>query len=142
PKGTEPVIPLPSTDTATTRARITVRLQAAISFPPEAEVERLLDIPTPSPSPPLHMPHPVNQDAQDYRTRISQRVTTDLQRVDLLMKDRITHQETIKIVEDEAYAAQEAWAHSIGLSQAVGIRHQAQLHETRFQMKQTKIAEL
>nr|GFA37065.1 hypothetical protein [Tanacetum cinerariifolium] len=34
PKGTEPVIPPPSTDTATTGARITVRLQAAISFPP------------------------------------------------------------------------------------------------------------
>nr|GEW60259.1 putative reverse transcriptase domain-containing protein [Tanacetum cinerariifolium] len=37
PKGTEPVIPPPSTDTATTEARITIRLQAAISFPPEAE---------------------------------------------------------------------------------------------------------
>nr|GEU33333.1 reverse transcriptase domain-containing protein [Tanacetum cinerariifolium] len=51
PERTEPVIPPPSTDTATTGARITVRLQAAISFPPEAEVERLLAMPTPSPSP-------------------------------------------------------------------------------------------
>nr|GEY04686.1 putative reverse transcriptase domain-containing protein [Tanacetum cinerariifolium] len=51
PEGTEPVKPSPSTDTATTEARITVRLQAAISFPPEAEVERLLAMPTPSPSP-------------------------------------------------------------------------------------------
>nr|GEW22353.1 putative reverse transcriptase domain-containing protein [Tanacetum cinerariifolium] len=51
PKGTKPVIPPPFTDTATTRARITVRLQAAISFPPEAEVERLLAMLTPSPSP-------------------------------------------------------------------------------------------
>nr|GEX62798.1 reverse transcriptase domain-containing protein [Tanacetum cinerariifolium] len=51
PEGTEPVIPPPSTDTATTGARITVRLQAAISLPPEAEVERLLAMPTPSPSP-------------------------------------------------------------------------------------------
>nr|GEX97940.1 hypothetical protein [Tanacetum cinerariifolium] len=50
-KGTEPIIPPPSTNTATTRARITVRLQAAISFPPEAEVKRLLAMPTPSPSP-------------------------------------------------------------------------------------------
>nr|GFA38459.1 hypothetical protein [Tanacetum cinerariifolium]GFA59915.1 hypothetical protein [Tanacetum cinerariifolium] len=40
-------------------------------------------------------------------------------RVDLLMEDMIVHQETIQIMEDEAYAAQEAWAHSIGLSQAV-----------------------
>ncbi|GJX92194.1 hypothetical protein Tco_0345520 [Tanacetum coccineum] len=40
--GTEPVIPPPSTDITTTGARITVRLQASISLPPEAEVERLL----------------------------------------------------------------------------------------------------
>nr|GEW23459.1 hypothetical protein [Tanacetum cinerariifolium] len=32
---------------------------------------------------------------------------------------RIAHQETIQIIEDEAYAVREAWAHSIGLSQAV-----------------------
>nr|GEV73717.1 retrovirus-related Pol polyprotein from transposon 297 family [Tanacetum cinerariifolium] len=51
PKGTEPVMPPPSTNTATTRARITVRLQAGISFPPEEEVERLLAMPTPPPSP-------------------------------------------------------------------------------------------
>nr|GEY36366.1 hypothetical protein [Tanacetum cinerariifolium] len=50
-EGTEPVIPPPSTGTATTGARITIRIQATISFPPEAEVERLLAMPTPSPSP-------------------------------------------------------------------------------------------
>nr|GEV69580.1 hypothetical protein [Tanacetum cinerariifolium] len=47
----EPVIPPPSNDTATTEARIAVRLQAAIFFPPEAKVERLLAMTTPSPSP-------------------------------------------------------------------------------------------
>nr|GEU51159.1 hypothetical protein [Tanacetum cinerariifolium] len=219
-EGTEPVIPPPSADTATTGARITVRLRAAISFPPEAEVERLLAIPTPSPSPltslsppsagerlarcttpaalpspplpsPLHMLPPVDrrddipetemplrkrfclstlgsstldaearqqgigkvgyiirdtwvdlaeavleishmtvgevntrvtelaelhkhdtqdlyallEDAQDSRTRISQRIVVDSQRVDLLMEDRIAQQETIQIMEDEAYAA-------------------------------------
>ncbi|GKG34007.1 hypothetical protein Tco_0434166, partial [Tanacetum coccineum] len=46
PKGTEPVIPPPSTDITTTGARITVRLQASISLPPEVEVERLLAMPT------------------------------------------------------------------------------------------------
>ncbi|GKC18100.1 hypothetical protein Tco_1014882 [Tanacetum coccineum] len=56
------------------------------------------------------------EDPQDGRTRISQRVTIDSQRVDLLMEDRIAHQETILIVEEEAYAFQEAWAHAIGLS--------------------------
>ncbi|GJS23470.1 hypothetical protein Tco_0452102 [Tanacetum coccineum] len=42
PEGTEPVIPPPSTDISTTGARITVWLQASISLPPEAEIERLL----------------------------------------------------------------------------------------------------
>ncbi|GJW25939.1 hypothetical protein Tco_0039750, partial [Tanacetum coccineum] len=49
------------------------------------------------------------EDAQDSRTRISQRVTMDSQRVDLLMEDRIAHQETVLIVEEEAYASQEAY---------------------------------
>ncbi|GKE81788.1 hypothetical protein Tco_1551788, partial [Tanacetum coccineum] len=242
----EPVIPPPSTDITTTRARITIRLQASISLPPEAEVERLLAMPTPSPSlpislsppsigerlarctatsthsspppmlspllpssgcptqiqtlriastqalidvvtaalpspplpPSLYIPPPVDrrddvpeselpprkrsclstlgpkyeigesstarpireavpeiapmalgevntrvtelaelhehdiqdlyallEDAQESRTRISQRVTIDSQRVDLLMEDRIAHQETILIVEGEAYAS-------------------------------------
>nr|GEV40821.1 hypothetical protein [Tanacetum cinerariifolium] len=51
PEGTEPVIPPPSTDATTTGARITIQLQTAISLPPEAEVERLLAMPTPLPSP-------------------------------------------------------------------------------------------
>nr|GFB95909.1 hypothetical protein [Tanacetum cinerariifolium] len=46
-----PTIPPPSTDTTTTGARITIRPQTSISLPPEAEVERLLAMPTPSPSP-------------------------------------------------------------------------------------------
>ncbi|GKE05861.1 hypothetical protein Tco_1397879 [Tanacetum coccineum] len=58
PEGTEPVIPPPSTDISTTGARITVRLQASISLPPEAEVERLLAMPTPSPSPPILLSPP------------------------------------------------------------------------------------
>ncbi|GKE39078.1 hypothetical protein Tco_1462483, partial [Tanacetum coccineum] len=272
PEGTEPVIPPPSTNITTTGARITVRLQASISLPPEAEVERLLAMPTPSPSPPillsppsagerlarctappalsspplvpspllpssgcptqiqtlrvastqalvdavtaalpsppllplppyLYIPPPVDhrddilkseqpprkrlclstlgssivdaearrqgisevkygirdtwvdpteavpeiapttlgevstgvaelaelhehdtqdlyallEDAQDGRTRISQRVAMDSQRVDLLMGDRMTLQETVWIVEEEVYASREAWAHSIGL---------------------------
>ncbi|GKD79692.1 hypothetical protein Tco_1342313, partial [Tanacetum coccineum] len=58
------------------------------------------------------------EDAQDSRSRISQRVGMDSQRVDLLMGDRMTLQETVWMVEEEAYASREAWAHSIGLSQA------------------------
>ncbi|GJU94915.1 hypothetical protein Tco_1319671 [Tanacetum coccineum] len=42
PEGTEPVIPPPSTDISTTRARITVRRQASISLPLEAETLRVM----------------------------------------------------------------------------------------------------
>nr|GEW20119.1 hypothetical protein [Tanacetum cinerariifolium] len=270
PKGTEPVIPPPSTDTTTNRARITVRLQAAISLPLEAEVKRLLAMPTPPLSPlaslsspfagmastqvlidavtvaipspllppPLYIPPPVDcrddipeikmpprkrlclstlgsrykieesstarptedrridygfvstldakvrrrgigevgygirdtwvvpvetvpeitlntvgevntrvtelaelhkhdthnlyallEDAQDSRTRISQRVATDSQRVDLLMEDMTAHQKTILIVEEEAYVVREAWAHLRGLSQAV--HSELQTHRER-----------
>ncbi|GJY04304.1 hypothetical protein Tco_0370244 [Tanacetum coccineum] len=302
PMGTEPVIPPPSTD-ITIGARITVRPQTSISLPPEAEVERLLAMTTPSPSPPisllppsagdrlvrsmappahsspppvpspllpssgfigalpspplppsLYIPPPVDcrddipeseqppwidyrfvstvdaeerrhgirdvgygirntwvdsaeavpeitpmtvgevntrvielvelhehdtqdlyallEDAQDSRSRISQRVDMDSQRVDLLMGDRMTLQETVWMVEEEAYASREAWAHSIGLSQATHqelqthrdhvyahethlqahqtqlqlqgtlIQTQHQVHETRFQMQQAEIAAL
>ncbi|GJV03217.1 putative reverse transcriptase domain-containing protein [Tanacetum coccineum] len=57
PEGTEPVIPPPSTD-ITIGARITVRPQTSISLPPEAEVERLLTMTTPSPSPPISLSPP------------------------------------------------------------------------------------
>ncbi|GJT88170.1 hypothetical protein Tco_1069887 [Tanacetum coccineum] len=112
------------------------------------------------------------EDAQDSRSRISQRVDMDSQRVDLLMGDRMTLQETVWMVEEEAYASREAWAHSIGLSQATHqelqthrdhvyahethlqahqtqlqlqgtlIQTQHQVHETRFQMQQAELATL
>ncbi|GJZ00771.1 hypothetical protein Tco_0518200 [Tanacetum coccineum] len=198
PEGIEPIMQPPSTDISTTGARITVRLQASISLPPKAEVERLLAMTTPSPSPPislsplstliastqalidavtaalpspplpplppsLYIPPPVDrrddlpefellprkrlclstlgfryeigesstvrptrgrgvdpteavpedlyallEDAQDGKTRISQRVNMDSQRIDLLMGDKMTLQETLWIVEEEAYASQKA----------------------------------
>nr|GFD26927.1 hypothetical protein [Tanacetum cinerariifolium] len=43
--------------------------------------------------------------AQDGRTNISQRVAMDSHRFDLLMGDRMTLQETVWIVDEEAYAA-------------------------------------
>ncbi|GJW54583.1 hypothetical protein Tco_0098668 [Tanacetum coccineum] len=58
PEGTKPLIPPSSTDISTIGARITVRLQASISLPPEAEVERLLAMTTPSPSPPISLSPP------------------------------------------------------------------------------------
>ncbi|GJV92802.1 putative reverse transcriptase domain-containing protein [Tanacetum coccineum] len=82
------------------------------------------------------------EDAQDSRSRTSQRVDMDSQRVDLLIGDRITLQETVWMVEEEAYASREAWAHSIGLSQGTLIQTQHQVHETRFQMHQAKLSAL
>ncbi|GJU50390.1 hypothetical protein Tco_1219945 [Tanacetum coccineum] len=95
-----------------------------------------------------------------------------VEEVDLLIEDRIAHQKTILIVEEEAYASREAWAHAIGLSQAVHyelqthreqvyayesqlhahqtqlqlqgtlIQTQHQVHETRSQMQQAEIASI
>nr|GEV70637.1 hypothetical protein [Tanacetum cinerariifolium] len=253
PKGTEHVMPPPSTDTTTTGARITVQRQAAISFPPEAEVERLLAMPTPSPSPltslsppsvgerlarctapavlpspslppPLHMPPLVDRrddipetempphkrlclstlgsryevgesstarptegrgidygfvstlDAEARRQGIGEveygirdtwvdptetvpeiapmtvgevntRVTElaelhehDTQDLYALLEDAQDSRTRIsqRIVKEEAYAGREAWAHSIGLSQAV--HSELQTHQE--QMQQTEIAEL
>ncbi|GKF05678.1 hypothetical protein Tco_0036346 [Tanacetum coccineum] len=53
-EGTEHVIPPPSAD-ITIGARISIRLQISISLPPAAEVERLLTMTTPSPSPPISL---------------------------------------------------------------------------------------
>nr|GEW59485.1 hypothetical protein [Tanacetum cinerariifolium] len=237
PEGTDPVIPPPSTDIATTKARITVRFQASISLPPKAEVERILAMPTPPPSPlasllpssvrerlarmastqalidvvtvalpsppippPLYIPPPVDRrddvpetempprkrlclstlssryeigesstarptrgreidyglvstlDAEARRRGIGEvgygiRDTwvDPTERVDLLMEDRIAHQETKLIMKEEAYAARDAWAHSIGLSHAVHSEVQTnreQAHEIRFQTQQAEMAEL
>nr|GEW50009.1 putative reverse transcriptase domain-containing protein [Tanacetum cinerariifolium] len=157
PKGSEHVIPPPFTDTATTGARITVRLQAAVSFPPKVEVERLLAMPTPSPSPPtslsppsawerlarctapaalpspplpppLHMQPPVDCRDDILETEMPPRKRLCLS----TLGSRIAHQETIQIVEDEAYAAREAWAHSIRLSQAVHSELQTHQEQVKF----------
>nr|GEX93297.1 hypothetical protein [Tanacetum cinerariifolium] len=162
PERTEHVMPPPSTDTTTTRVRITVRLQAVISFPPEAEVERLLTMPTPSPSP-LTSLSPPSVGERPTRESSTARTTEDRgidyrfirtldakvrrrgikERVDLLMEDRIAHQETIQIVEEEAYAAREAWAHSIRLSQAVYSElqtHREQVYAHDFQLQAELLA--
>ncbi|GKF41831.1 hypothetical protein Tco_0125173, partial [Tanacetum coccineum] len=77
------------------------------------------------------------EDAQDSRSYISQRV-------DLLIGDRMTLQETVWMVEEEAYASRKAWAHSIGLSQATHQelqthRDHVYAHETHFQAHQTQL---
>ncbi|GJW43519.1 hypothetical protein Tco_0072318 [Tanacetum coccineum] len=91
----------------------------------------------------------------------------DTQDLYALLEDasRMTLQETVWMVEEEAYASREAWAHSIGLSQvhrdhvyahethlqahqtqlqlqSTLIQTQHQVHETRFQMQQAELAAL
>ncbi|GJS55357.1 hypothetical protein Tco_0628719 [Tanacetum coccineum] len=63
--------------------------------------------------------------------------------VDVLW-DRMTLQETVWMVEEEAYASREAWAHSIGLSQATHQELQTHhdhvyAHETHIQAHQTQL---
>ncbi|GJT67884.1 putative reverse transcriptase domain-containing protein [Tanacetum coccineum] len=77
------------------------------------------------------------EDAQDSRSRISQRIDIDSQRVDLLMGDRMTLQETIWMVEEEAYASREAWAHLIGLSQVT--HHKIQTHRNHVYAHETHL---
>ncbi|GJR70504.1 hypothetical protein Tco_0016569, partial [Tanacetum coccineum] len=85
------------------------------------------------------------EDAQDSRSRISQRVDMNSQRVDLLMGDRKDYSlETVWMVEEEAYASREAWGRSIGLSQATHQELQTHhdhvyAHETYLQAHQTQL---
>ncbi|GKB71772.1 hypothetical protein Tco_0933184 [Tanacetum coccineum] len=84
------------------------------------------------------------EDAQDSRSRISQRVDMDSQRVDLLTGDMMTLQETMWMVEEEAYASRETWAHLIGLSQVTHQelqthRDHVYAHETHIQAYQTQL---
>ncbi|GKF26827.1 hypothetical protein Tco_0082721, partial [Tanacetum coccineum] len=89
------------------------------------------------------------EDAQDSRSRISQRVDMNSQRVDLLMGDRMTLQETATYQElqthcDHVYAHEtHLQAHQTQLQlQGTLIQTQHQVHETHFQMQQAKIAVL
>ncbi|GJX97112.1 hypothetical protein Tco_0352910 [Tanacetum coccineum] len=89
------------------------------------------------------------EDAQDSRSRISQRVDMDSQRVDLLMGDRMTLQETathqeLQTHRDHVYAHEtHLQAHQTQLQlQGTLIQTQHQVHETRFQMQQAELAAL
>nr|GEV49379.1 hypothetical protein [Tanacetum cinerariifolium] len=178
PEGTEPIIPPPSTNTTTTGARITIRPQTSIPLPPEAEVERLLAIPTPPPSPltslsppsvgerlarctaPAALPSPLLPPSLypppvDRRDDILESDQPPGKRLCLStlgsrntwidpadavpeMTPTTLEKETVWIVEEEAYAAREAWAQSVGLSQTVHhelqtLREQAELLALRGQ---------
>ncbi|GKB32339.1 hypothetical protein Tco_0871740 [Tanacetum coccineum] len=83
-------------------------------------------------------------DAEE-RSRISQRVDMDSQRVDLLMGDRMTLQETeLQTHRDHVYAHETHFqAHPTQLQlHSTLIQTQHQVHETRFQMQQAELAAL
>ncbi|GKF07621.1 hypothetical protein Tco_0041845, partial [Tanacetum coccineum] len=70
----------------------------------------------------------------------------DTQRLYSLLGDGQALQETVWMVEEEAYASREAWAHSIGLSQATQAHQELQTHrdhvyahETYLQAHQTQL---
>ncbi|GJY56598.1 hypothetical protein Tco_0455713 [Tanacetum coccineum] len=117
PGGTEPVIPPPSIDISTTGARITIQLQASISLPPKAEVERLLAMTTPSPSPPISLSPPSAGERLARCTTPPAHSSPPPVPSPLLLSSGMTLQETVWVVNEEAYASLEVWAHSIGLSQ-------------------------
>ncbi|GJZ81090.1 hypothetical protein Tco_0646084 [Tanacetum coccineum] len=59
-------------------------------------------------------------------------------------QDLMTLQETVWMVDEEAYASREAWVHSIGLSQATHQelqthRNHVYAHETHLQAHQTQL---
>ncbi|GJX10564.1 putative reverse transcriptase domain-containing protein [Tanacetum coccineum] len=90
------------------------------------------------------------EDAQDSRTHISQRVTMDSQRVDLLMEDRIAHQEIILIAvhyelqthHEQVYAHEsQIQAHQTQLQlhgTLIQTQHQAKLLALREQWRRTR----
>ncbi|GJU06730.1 hypothetical protein Tco_1123160 [Tanacetum coccineum] len=77
------------------------------------------------------------EDAQDSRSRISQRVDMDSQRVDLLMGDRMTLQETVWIVKEEIHIQ----AHHAQLQlqgTLIQTQHQAELLAHREQQRRAR----
>ncbi|GJR73418.1 hypothetical protein Tco_0085783 [Tanacetum coccineum] len=75
---------------------------------------------------------------------MSQRVEMNSQRVDLLMGDRMTLQETVWMVEEEAYTSRRLGLFD-RIEQATHQElqtHRDHVHETRFHMQQTELAAL
>nr|GFB27474.1 hypothetical protein [Tanacetum cinerariifolium] len=140
PEGIEPVIPPPSTNTATTGARIIMHGPSCITITTTTTtstqaiiVDRRDDIPETK-----MLPRKSTLDAEARRRGIREvgYGIRDTWWVNLLIEDKIAYQETIQIVEDEAYATGEAWAHSIRLSQAV--YSELQTHQERIMAPVTR----
>nr|GEZ16024.1 reverse transcriptase domain-containing protein [Tanacetum cinerariifolium] len=117
----------------------------SISLLPEAEVERLLAMPTPSPSPltSLSPPFPPRKrlclSTLNSRYRIGESSTRE-RGVDY----RFTNTVETEMRYREAYAAYEAWAQLVGLSQTAHheiqtLREQVYAHEYQLQTYQSQL---
>ncbi|GJS81883.1 reverse transcriptase domain-containing protein [Tanacetum coccineum] len=78
-----------------------------------------------------HDVYAVIEDTHDRQTQL-------FQRVDGLVEDRQFHYETARLLDWEALASQEAWAHSVGLSSTV--HYELQAYRTHTQMQDYRIA--
>ncbi|GJX72891.1 putative reverse transcriptase domain-containing protein [Tanacetum coccineum] len=131
PEGTEPIIPPP--DITTTGARISVRLQASVSLPSTADVERLLALPTPPLSPLTSF---ITHSAGSCLARLRITVTS-------ITFNYTIHQEFRP--RDHVTATRDFTSsdHQTQLQlQSTLIQTQHQVSETRFQMQQTAMAKL
>nr|GEX57466.1 putative reverse transcriptase domain, ribonuclease H-like domain, aspartic peptidase domain protein [Tanacetum cinerariifolium] len=90
-------------------------------------------LPSPPLPPPLYIPPPVDRRDDIPKTEIPPHKRSCL----FALGSRIAHQETILIVKEEVYAVREAWAHLIGLNQAVHSElqtHREQVYAYVFQL--------
>nr|GEU72675.1 reverse transcriptase domain-containing protein [Tanacetum cinerariifolium] len=131
PKGTEPIIPPPSTDSATTGARITIRPQTSISLPPEAEVERLLAMPTPSPSTLTSLSPPSVGERSKYEVGES---FTRGRRVDYGFADTVETEMRHRGIREVGYGIRDTW---IDLAEAV-----PEMAPTTLEKVNTRVTEL
>ncbi|GJX57882.1 hypothetical protein Tco_0287779 [Tanacetum coccineum] len=127
-----PQTKVPFAQTHLRRARKTVRLKPPMSPSMEARIAEYAAAPTPPSPPPSPLspwyevgesstaaPRPTGDLAEAVE---EDRQTQLFQRVDGLVKDRQFHYETARLLDQEALASREAWAHSVGLSSAVSLQ--------------------
>nr|GFB03444.1 hypothetical protein [Tanacetum cinerariifolium] len=141
PEGTKPIIPPPSTDTATIGARITIRLQTSISLPLEAEVERLLAIPTPPPSPLTSLSPPSAGERSMYEVGES---STRGRGVDYRFADVVKAKMTHQGIGEVGYRVRDTWIHPAEaipdmIPTTLEKEYQLQTHRTQLQFQSTLI---
>ncbi|GJW40165.1 hypothetical protein Tco_0066010, partial [Tanacetum coccineum] len=108
-------------------------LPASLFIPPL--VDRKEDIPEPElpPRKRLCLTAPTSRYEVGESSNAAPRPTRGHRRVDALVEDRPYHYETARLLEQEALASREAWAHSVGLSLAAHYELQGYMTHTWIQ---------